>query len=206
MAVLFVRAKILSSNIDCKDCAVGDEGRIMTSKSDPMDLTNADTVDDLTRRCRELRAEVEVAAVREATLRQALEEAKDKVVDSFGVAYDAEDIDRWEAALLNPSPIAEAVGAVIEAVLKIRGLNVETCDCERCIENEGYSEKFWNTISELEFRIDAYTALLDGEPENTGDYRRARGVVPWEIGDPKPEEVIAKGRGRKAGDADGGGR
>jgi hypothetical protein len=50
----------------------------------------------------------------------------------------------------------------VDAAVKIRGLDVEVCDCERCIENESYSEKFWNTISELEFRIDAYRAQLSG--------------------------------------------
>lgn len=43
---------------------------------------------------------------------------------------------------------------------------------------------------------------LEMRAGNKGDYRRARGVVPWREGDPKPEEVIAKGRGRRVGDAD----
>lgn len=56
-----------------------------------------------------LKAANEAAAVREAELRGALTEAMEKVVDNFGVAYDAIDIDRWESILANPSPLAKAV-------------------------------------------------------------------------------------------------
>lgn len=82
--------------------------------------------------------------------------------DQLGMKVGHRDDCQRQAALTSPSPATEAVRGVLEAAVKIRGLNVEVCDCERCIKNEGYSEKFWNTMSELEFRVDAYLALRDG--------------------------------------------
>ena len=90
--------------------------------------------------------------------------------------------------------LREALGAV-EWVENAEEFTDESKWCPRCkmFERHGHDE---------DCQLDAALAQ-PSPPKNPGDYKRARGVVPWKEGDPPPERRIAKGRGRKVGDADG---
>lgn len=143
------------------------------------DLTNAKMVDDLLRTIRELKVERDVEQltayrmserVTELTtqnvmLRGALTEAKEKVVDSFGVGYDAEDIDRWETILANPSPLAEAMRAVVSAaVADHEALN----KWYHGASGKKIDEEQRKANADLSKAVDAYRALRDSMPPGYG--------------------------------------
>lgn len=151
----------------------------MKPKSDLMDLTNAATIDDLIRRCRELRADLEAAAVREAELRRALESIPK--IHVLPLWQYRSQLETWwwhtrKDALANPSPLAEAAGAVVSAVDAIMAEVNTFADGV-----EGLTLTEANHIHDADARDKHYEALADAWEH----HRALRDSMPLGYGTPE---------------------
>lgn len=177
----------------------------MIPKSNPMDLTNADTVDDLTRRCRELRAENEFVkgqvltlAAHAAVLRGAYRKNFGMLLATLGISDDSKTLPtdtgdkyenafainhdlilcvkrRMDTALAQPSPLAEAVRAVVEATIRAEKAHIEYMEVLGTsaelpnVQTEKVSKEMDVADKELEQAIAVYLSLRDGRDADRGE-------------------------------------
>lgn len=132
-------------------------------------------------RMSEQQVTIERLIAREVVLRNVLTAAVERIVNQLSVGYDATDIDMWEAALINPSPQADAVRVVLETSIALQVAHdeyikqLETATDLPNAEIDKVSEEMDKSDAEWTSAVDAYLAVTRGDDPARGPHVEPRG-------------------------------